>query len=162
MVGHVVSPFDLSQTLPIGGGLLVPRSLPGPPVIKRLMQMVTMVPGQGGWFQSVASPNKSTSYGALSTQLHALHAQQSPLPGNHRIGLSLRPLSACSRLGSCSWSFQAGPQRRRRPGGSCLSSGAEAQGTGKKHCWQMHMLRARSLNLPKIELGKQLQGAGPP
>ena len=56
MVRHVVSPFDLSQTLPIGGGLLVPRSLPGPPVIKQLMQMVTMVPGQGGRFQSVYFP----------------------------------------------------------------------------------------------------------
>ena len=32
VVGHVVSPFDLSQTLPVGGGLLVPCSLPGPPV----------------------------------------------------------------------------------------------------------------------------------
>ena len=159
MVRHVVSPFDLSQTLPIGGGLLVPRSLPGPPVIKQLMQMVTMVPGQGGRFQSVASPNKSTSYGALSTQLHALHAQKTLLPGDRRMRLSLRPLSAHSRLGSCGWSFQAGPQRRRRPGGSCLSSRAEAQGTGKKHRWQLRMLRARSLNLPKIKLGKQLQGA---
>ena len=33
VVGHVVSPFDLSQTLPVGGGLLVPCSLPGPPVV---------------------------------------------------------------------------------------------------------------------------------
>ena len=56
MVRHVVSPFDLSQTLPVGGGLLVPCSLPGPPVIKQLMQMVTMVPGQGGRFQSVCFP----------------------------------------------------------------------------------------------------------
>ena len=51
-VGHVVSPFDLSRTLLVGGGLLVPCSLPGPPVIKQLMQMVTVVPGQGGQFQS--------------------------------------------------------------------------------------------------------------
>ena len=51
MVGHVVSPFDLSLTLPIGGGLLVPCSLPGPPVLKQLMQVVTMVPGQGEGFQ---------------------------------------------------------------------------------------------------------------
>ena len=51
MVRHVVSPFDLSQTLLVGGGLLVPWSFPGPPVIKQLMQMVTMVPGQGGRFQ---------------------------------------------------------------------------------------------------------------
>ena len=56
VVGHVVSPFDLSQTLPVGGGLLVLCSLPGPPVVKQLMQMVTMVPGQGGRFQSVCFP----------------------------------------------------------------------------------------------------------
>ena len=56
MDGHAVSPFDLSQTLLVGGGLLVPYSLPGFPVIKQLMQMVTMVPGQGGRFQSVCLP----------------------------------------------------------------------------------------------------------
>ena len=49
----MVSPFDLSRTLLVGGGLLVPCSLSGPPAIKQLMQMVTMVPGQGGWIQSV-------------------------------------------------------------------------------------------------------------
>ena len=53
--GHV-SPFDLSQTLPVGGGLLVPYSLSGSPVIKQLTQVVTMVPGQGGWFQLVCFP----------------------------------------------------------------------------------------------------------
>ena len=37
VVGHVVPPFDRSQTLPVGGGLLVPCSLPGPPVVKQLM-----------------------------------------------------------------------------------------------------------------------------
>ena len=31
---QVVSPFDLSQTLLVGGGLLVLCSLPGPPVVK--------------------------------------------------------------------------------------------------------------------------------
>ena len=36
VVGQVVSPFDLSQTLLVGGGLLVPCSLPGPPVVKLL------------------------------------------------------------------------------------------------------------------------------
>ena len=46
MDGHAVSPLDLSQTLPVGGGLLVPYSLSGSPVIKQLMQMVAMVPGQ--------------------------------------------------------------------------------------------------------------------
>ena len=44
---HMVSPFDLSRTLLVGGGLLVPCSLPGP-LVKQLMQMFTMVPGQGG------------------------------------------------------------------------------------------------------------------
>ena len=56
VIGHVVFPFDLSRTLPVGGGLLVPCSLPGPPVVKQLMQMVTMVPGQGGQFQSMCFP----------------------------------------------------------------------------------------------------------
>ena len=56
VVEHVVSPFDLSLTLLVGGGLLVPFSLPGLPVIKQLMQIVTMVPGQGGPFQSACSP----------------------------------------------------------------------------------------------------------
>ena len=56
MVRHVVSPFDLSRTLPVGGGLLVLRSLPEPPGVKQLMQMVTMVPGQGVWFQSMCFP----------------------------------------------------------------------------------------------------------
>ena len=50
VVGHVLSPFDLSLTLLVEGGLLVPCPLPGPPVVKELMHMVTMVPGQGGRF----------------------------------------------------------------------------------------------------------------
>ena len=56
VVGQVVSPFDLSRTLLIGAGLLVPYSLSGSPVIKQLMQIVIMVPGQGGQFQSVCIP----------------------------------------------------------------------------------------------------------
>ena len=56
VVGQMVSPFDLSRTLVVGGGLLVPSSLPGPTVVKQLMQMVTMVPGQGGRFQSACFP----------------------------------------------------------------------------------------------------------
>ena len=56
VVRQVVSPLDLSRTLPVGGGLLVPYSLPGPPVVKQLMQMVTVVSDQGGWFQSVCFP----------------------------------------------------------------------------------------------------------
>ena len=43
-----MSPLDLSRTLPIGGGLLVPYSLPGSPVVKQLMRMVTKGPAQGG------------------------------------------------------------------------------------------------------------------
>ena len=34
VVGHVLSPFDLSRTLLVGGGLLVPYSLSVSPVIK--------------------------------------------------------------------------------------------------------------------------------
>ena len=49
-------PFHLSPTLPVGGGLLGLYSLSGSPVIKQLMEMVTMVPGQGGRFQSVCFP----------------------------------------------------------------------------------------------------------
>ena len=56
VVGRVVSPFYFSRTLLVGGGLLVPCSLPGPPVVKQLMQIVTMVPDEGGWFQSVRFP----------------------------------------------------------------------------------------------------------
>ena len=48
--------FDLSQILLVDGSLSGPRSLPEPPVVKQLMQMVTMVPGQGGQFQSVCFP----------------------------------------------------------------------------------------------------------
>ena len=54
MVGHVVSPFDLSLTLPVGGGLLVLCSLPGPPVIKQLMQMVNKYDAFPGWVVSVS------------------------------------------------------------------------------------------------------------
>ena len=56
VVGQVVSPFDLSRTFLVGGGLLVPCSLPRPPIVEQLMQMVTIVPGQDGWFQSVCFP----------------------------------------------------------------------------------------------------------
>ena len=50
------SPFDLSRTLPVGGGLLVLCFLAGPPVVKQLTQIVTMVPGQGGRLQSACFP----------------------------------------------------------------------------------------------------------
>ena len=58
----MVSPFNLSRTLPVDGGLSVSCSLPGLPIIKQLMQIVTVVPGQGGRFQSVCFPNRSTSF----------------------------------------------------------------------------------------------------
>ena len=54
--GHVVSPFDLFWTLPVGGGLLIPYSLLGSPVIKQLMQMVWCLAWVGG-FNQCASPN---------------------------------------------------------------------------------------------------------
>ena len=56
VVRQVVFPFDLSRTFLVDGGLLVPCSLRGPPVVKQLMQIVTVVPGQGGQFQSVCFP----------------------------------------------------------------------------------------------------------
>ena len=56
MDGHAVSPFDLSRTLLVGGGLLVPYSLTGSPVIKQLVRVVTKGPVQGGRFQSVCFP----------------------------------------------------------------------------------------------------------
>ena len=43
VVGHVMSPFELSRTLLVGACLLVPCSLPGPPIVK---QMVSILPGQ--------------------------------------------------------------------------------------------------------------------
>ena len=60
MDGRLLSPFDLSQILPVGGGLLVPCSLPGPPVVKR-----THTSGYyrawPGWAVSVSgSPNTRT------------------------------------------------------------------------------------------------------
>ena len=60
VVRHVVSPFDLSWTLPVAGGLLVLCSLPGPPVIKQRMKMVTGCLARGGSFSQCASPNTAT------------------------------------------------------------------------------------------------------
>ena len=55
VVGHVVSPFDLSQTLLGGGGLLVSCSLPGPSVIKQLLQMLLWCLARVGGFSQCAS-----------------------------------------------------------------------------------------------------------
>ena len=51
-----VSSFDLSQTLPVGGGLLSSLVLIRTSHVKQIMQMVTMVPGQDGRFQSLCFP----------------------------------------------------------------------------------------------------------
>ena len=79
MDGHAVSPLDLSQTLLVGGGLLVPYSLSGSPVIKQLMQMITMVPGQGGrkarWIKDNGlSESESRSVMSDSLQPHGLYS----------------------------------------------------------------------------------------
>ena len=52
---HLLSPFDLSQIPLVGGGLLFPCSSPAPPVLRCLVQVVTVVPGPGrrGWQWSV-------------------------------------------------------------------------------------------------------------
>ena len=53
MDGHAVSPFDLSRTLLVGGGLLVPYSLPGSNSCEWLLKGLTRV----GGFSQCASPN---------------------------------------------------------------------------------------------------------
>jgi len=57
LVGHMdwplLSSFDLSQVTPIGDSLLVSHSLPGLPAERQVLQVVTILPGQGGQFQSV-------------------------------------------------------------------------------------------------------------
>ena len=70
--GHVSSPFDLSQTLLVDGGLLVPCSLPGPPVVKQLMQMVCLA--RVGGFSQCASPNRHRhNYPHLATEKEKIH-----------------------------------------------------------------------------------------
>ena len=75
VVGQVVSPFDLSRTLPVGGGFLVPCSLPGPPVLIQLMQKVTMAPGQGGRLQSVCFPNSLLYWDIVPSHYFLLYPQ---------------------------------------------------------------------------------------
>ena len=60
-------PFGLSRTPPVGGGLLVPCSLPGPPVSCRWLPMV---PGQGGGFQC-ASPNRLKRLSSSSSRYYS-------------------------------------------------------------------------------------------
>ena len=53
MARHMTFLFDSSWILLVGGGLIVPCSLPRPPILKQLRQMVTMVLGQGWLFLAV-------------------------------------------------------------------------------------------------------------
>ena len=48
--------FAFSQILLVGGDLLIPCSLPGSSVLKLLMKMVTVVPGQDVQLQTVFLP----------------------------------------------------------------------------------------------------------
>lgn len=50
-----LSSSDLSQIIPFGGNSLVLCSVPGFPAVRELSQVVSILPGQGGWFQSVFS-----------------------------------------------------------------------------------------------------------
>ena len=56
--GHAVSPLDLSRTLPVGGGSLVPYSLSGSPVIKQLGKWLLWCLARVGGFNQCASPNR--------------------------------------------------------------------------------------------------------
>ena len=90
MIRHVASPSGLSQTLLVGGDLLVPCSLPGPPVIEKLTQMITRVLGQVDWFQSMGFPYHQ---GVIVTSAHfftkTLQSEESSLyPGERSIFIS--------------------------------------------------------------------------
>ena len=50
-----LSPSDLSQIISFGGNSLVPYSLPGLAAVRALSQVVSILPGQGGWVQSLFS-----------------------------------------------------------------------------------------------------------
>ena len=60
VVWHVMSPFDLSRTLLVGGGLLVPCSLPGPPVIRHSYKWLLCCLARVGGFSQCASPSSVT------------------------------------------------------------------------------------------------------
>ena len=63
VVRHVVSHFDLSRTLPVGGGLLVPCSLPGPPVVNDSCTWSLWCLARMGGFRQCASPSSITVLG---------------------------------------------------------------------------------------------------
>ena len=55
---------DLSWIL-VGGGFLVPCSYPGPPVVRRLLQVVSLVPGKDGRVVLVSGSPNTLSCGFL-------------------------------------------------------------------------------------------------
>ena len=60
---HLLFPFDLFWIIPVGGSLLVPSSLPGPPTVRWLLEVVTVGSGQSRWFQSAVPLKKLVSLG---------------------------------------------------------------------------------------------------
>ena len=87
MVRPVVSPFDLSQTLPVGGGLLVLCSLPGPPAVKPSRQMVTMAAGRVGSFSQCASPNREMGPCDRSGPWNIDNSDRHPFPARPLVDL---------------------------------------------------------------------------
>ena len=64
MDGHAVSPFDLSQTLPVSDGLLVPYSLPTPPTVKQFVNRLLESLARVGGFSQCASAKNIIIQGA--------------------------------------------------------------------------------------------------
>ena len=64
--------FDLSGVLLTRGSLLVPCSLPGPPAVRQLMQVATLLPSQGGLFRSVLSLTVECCHLAPDTNIQLL------------------------------------------------------------------------------------------
>ena len=84
MDGHLLSPFALSRILPVGGNLSILCSLPGPPVLRELMAVVAMVPGQGGRFWSVVPLTLSQKIPCLLADLNpeTSHPITFPVPND--------------------------------------------------------------------------------
>ena len=98
--GQVVSPFNLSPTLPVGGGLLVPCSLPGPPVVKHACTWLLRCLARVGGFSQCASPDTIMGY-----FFRFPLASHSNLPGSQSIfGISQDPPPCAytpASLGDC-------------------------------------------------------------
>ena len=60
-----VSSLDLCRILRVGGDLFVLCSLPGPPVVQKLMQVVALLPDRGSEFRSLV-PLTPTLFSKLS------------------------------------------------------------------------------------------------